>query len=563
MKKYFLFFVLSVLSVLIFTSKSYSQVELVSPTHPVYNYLERMMTMKIIPDYNPANVPISRESVSNFLKIIKDNTNKISLVDKKILKDYETEFEYDMTGAVNKSSSLFKKFKNIFSDDKQKYLYAYTDTNATLFFDGLGSLSQRESRGDSINRHSITLGEAGFRLRGTLYNSVGYYLRASNGQKLKGDSSDVTFARNTDPKLFAQYKFRYEQRNFDTFDGYLRYRANGNWLALTIGRSPVYQGFGFIDRLFLSNNTVAFDYLRLDLGYKAVKYSFMYGGLRGDSLGRTLESKNIATHRLDVKFSDAFKLGFFESVVTANNPFSFTFLNPVSFLTSAELNKSTQSGKENDNNSIIGLDALVIPLRKVAVQGSLLVDDLEFSTLFKSNAKITNKFAYQLGVLWSDAFTLSNLGLAVEYTKLDPFVYTHVSNKTTYTHWELPLGHHLPPNSDEIAVKLNYDITNRVNLNILFQFQRSAKGIVTDSLGRVIINYGGDINNAAGYLTSDPAFLKGNRINRNIITTNLSWQFIRQFYIEFLFVHRIFDNIYQNNKKLTDDYGFATLRIDY
>jgi hypothetical protein len=162
-------------------------VELVSPTHPVYNYLERMMTMKIIPDYNPANVPISRESVSNFLKIIKDNTNKISLVDKKILKDYETEFEYDMTGAVNKSSSLFKKFKNIFSDDKQKYLYAYTDTNATLFFDGLGSLSQRESRGDSINRHSITLGEAGFRLRGTLYNSVGYYLRASNGQKLKGD----------------------------------------------------------------------------------------------------------------------------------------------------------------------------------------------------------------------------------------------------------------------------------------------------------------------------------------------------------------------------------------
>ena len=75
--------------------------------------------------------------------------------------------------------------------------------------------------------NSITLGELGFRVRGTLYNSVGYYLRASNGQKLDGDTDAVTFARKTDPKLFAQYKFEYEQKNFDTFDGYLRYQTDG------------------------------------------------------------------------------------------------------------------------------------------------------------------------------------------------------------------------------------------------------------------------------------------------------------------------------------------------
>ncbi|MDZ4712107.1 MAG: capsule assembly Wzi family protein [bacterium] len=550
------------ITIFLIAGKCYSQAELVPPDNAVYDFLDRMMTMKYIPDYNPANIPVSRESVASFLKQIRDNQNKISSTDKKILKDYETEYEYELNGKLNNSNSLFKNFKGIFSPDKQKYLYTYADSNATLFLDALGSLSQRESRGDSIKRHSITLGELGFRVRGTLFNSVGYYLRASNGQKLKGDSSDITFARNTDPRLFAQYKFRFEQKNFDTFEGYLRFRTTGNWLALTVGRSPVYQGYGFIDRLFLSNNTVAFDYLRLDLGYKAVKYSFMYGSLRGDSVGRSLEAKNISTHRLDVKFSDAFRMGFFESVISANNPFSFTFLNPINFLTSAELNKSSQAGQNNDNNSLIGLDAMIIPARKIAVQGSLLVDDLEFSTLFKKNAKITNKFGYQLGVLWSDAFTIPNLELRAEYTKLDPFIYTHVSNKTTYTHWELPLGHHLPPNSDEIAVKLNFDVTNRININLLYQHQRSANGIVTDSLGRVIVNYGGNINIATGYLTSDPEFLKGNRVNRDIITANFSWQFIRQFYIEFLFVHRVFDNI-SLAKKLTDDYGFATLRIDY
>ena len=545
-----------------FLNKSYSQVELVPPDNHVYNYLQRMLVMNIITDYNPANIPVSRETVSEYLKIIESKQDRISSTDRKLLNDFSTEFEYDLKGSVKKSASLFKEVKNIFSDDRQKNLYSYNDSNATLFLDALGSVSQRGSDGDSIGKNSILLGELGFRVRGTLFNSVGYYLRATNGQKLSGDTDDVNFARYTDPKLYAQYKFQYERRNFDTFDGYLRYRTNKNWLALTVGRNPVYQGFGFIDRLFLSNNTVPFDFLKLDLAYKAVSYSFLYGSLRGDSLGIPLDAKNLSTHRLDVRFSDAFRMGFFESVSIANSPFSFTFLNPVSFLTSAELNKASQSGDNNVNNSIIGIDMMVIPLKNLAVQGSFLVDDLEFSTLFKSNAQITNKFAYQIGLMWANVFSIPNLDLKTEYTHLDPFVYSHVSNKTNYTNWGLPLGHHLEPNSDEAALKLDYNITNRVNINLLYQHQRSANGIVTDSLGRVIVNYGGNINNATGYSYSDPAFLKGNRIDRDIITANLSWQFIRQFFIEVKFVQRFINNIYQN-KKFNDKYFFATLRIDY
>ncbi len=555
--RYLLVFVLLLVSI-----KASSQVELVPVGSPVYDYFSRMKNLEIIPDYNPGIIPISRETTAGFLKTIESNSRKLSSVDKKLLSDFLVEFSYDISGNLDKRASLFKTTKHIFSDDKQKDLYGYADSNATLFFDGLGSFSQRESRGDSIGRHSISLGELGFRVRGTLYNSVGYYLRASNGQKLSGDSGDVTFARNTDPKLFAQYKFQYEQNNFDTFDGYLRFRTQGNWLSLMAGRNPVYMGFGFTDRLFLSNNTAAFDYLRLDLAYKAVAYTFIYGSLRGDSLGREIDAKNIATHRLDVMFSNSFRMGFFESVISANTPFSFTFLNPISFLTSAELNKSSQAGANNDNNSIMGFDMLVNPVKSLAFQGSLLIDDLDFSTLFEDNSSITNKFAWQLGAVWDNAFTLPNLRFTTEYTKLDPFVYSHVSNETEYTHWDLPLGHHLQPNSDEIAFGLEYDITNRINLSLLYQHQRSANGIVTDSLGRVVVNYGGDINNASGYSQSDPEFLKGNRIDRDIITANFSWQFLRQFYIDIYYVHRMINNIYQN-KKFNDDYGFLTLSIDY
>ncbi|MFZ1459851.1 MAG: hypothetical protein WAU38_03550, partial [Ignavibacteria bacterium] len=53
-----------------FLNKSYSQVELVPPDNPVYNYLQRMLVMNVITDYNPANIPVSRETVSAYLKII-------------------------------------------------------------------------------------------------------------------------------------------------------------------------------------------------------------------------------------------------------------------------------------------------------------------------------------------------------------------------------------------------------------------------------------------------------------------------------------------------------------
>ncbi|MFZ1320744.1 MAG: capsule assembly Wzi family protein [Ignavibacteria bacterium] len=559
MKKLFL---IVTFFILILGKNSDAQVEYVQVNSPVYHFLERMLTMKVITGYNPAVIPISRGAVADYLKVIIENTNKISSTDKKILADFKVEFQYELTGELKRSTSFFNNTDHFLSDDYQKYLYSYSDSNATLFLDGLASLSGRGSKGDSIGRNSIGLGELGFRVRGTLYDKVAYYLRASNGQKLWGDSSDVTFARNTDPKLYAQYKFQYEQKNFDTFDGYLRYQTAENWLALTVGRNPVYQGFGFIDRLYLSHNTVPFDFLKLDLAYKAVTYSFLYGSIRGDSLGTPLDAKNIATHRLDVSFGNNFRMGLFESVIISNSPFSFTFLNPISFLTSAELSKASQTGDNNANNSILGLDAFVMPVKNLAFQGSFLVDDLEFSTLFKDNAQVTNKFAWQLGGLWSNAFTLPNLDMRIEYTLLEPYVYSHVSNKSTYTNWDLPLGHHLEPNSDEIAVRFNYDFTNRINLNLMYQFQRSANGIVTDSAGRVLVNYGGNRNNATGYSYSDPEFLKGNRINRSIITANFTWEFLRQFYIEFNYVHRAIDNIYQS-VKFNDDYGFATIRIDY
>lgn len=545
---------------------AYAQVELVDVSNPVYDFLKRMQLMKIIPDYNSSNIPISRGEVGKYLIAIIEKSDKITSTDKKLLIDYEIEFEYDMFAKTSEQISVFSKkgLQNIFNDNKQKHLYFSTDSNKTFFGDFDGFLSQRGSEGDSIGDNSILLGELGFNLRGTFYNSVAYSVNLGYGNFANANDSEIIFAIESDPKINGSNNYFFEKRNFNSFEAYLRYQTKSNWLALTFGKTPVNFGFGYIDKLFLSNNTLPFEFGKLDINYKAVSYSFMYGSLQGDSIGiyptyseRELSSKNIATHNLTITFSDAFKFGLWESVIISGQPFSFTYFNPISFLTSADLS----IGKEqtSENNSLLGMDMEIIPVKNLSLQSSFLIDDLTFGTLGKNDSLNENKFAWQIGAIWTNKF---NINLTMEFTHLDPFVYSHRSNKSTYTNYSKSLGHALPPNSDEIAAEISYDITNRLNINFLYQHQRSGEGIIIDTNGILIANYGGNINFGTGdaYLRTN-GFLDGIRINRDIFTVNIIWEPLKQYYLEGNFQYRNINNLTENLTS-NDTYYFATFKAD-
>lgn len=519
----------------------------------------------IIPGYDPTELPLSKDNISKFLGEIRNQQNKISSTDKSILKKYIVEYNIDSKDENEVSFFSKPSLKNIFDDEKQKYLYAYKDSTVKFYLDGIGNLTERISRGDSLgNRKSLT-GELGFRIKVNYNGLVAAYLRVTNGDQLAGDLDDFDFVRRTNPAINATGSVSdFGRTFFDTYEGYLRYQAKTNWIAVAVGRYGLSQGTGFIDNLFLSRYGIPFDFVKLNLNSNIFNYTFLYGSLRGDSLGKKLDSKNIATHRLDVHFSNKFKVGIFESVITSNSPFSFTFFNPVSFLTTAEYNKASQGPNQDINNTLLGFDALLLPIRKLSLQGSFLIDDLKFSTLFTPDAKKINKFAYQIGAFWSDAFTIPNLDAKLEYTKLDPFVYTHSSNKSSYTNWGYSLGVELPPNSDEIAAQLDYSVSSRLRFGFDFKFQRSGDGNILDSAGKIVGTYGGDINRSNGYneTTITPVFLQGNRKNRTILGFNLQFEPVKQYYINFNYTGKIFDNIFEN-RTLKDNYFTFGVRVDY
>lgn len=545
---------------LIVTVSIFSQVELVPVSHKVYPFLQRMELKGLIENYNSGNLPLSRKEVATFLSALSENESSLDRSEKRILDDLLVEFNFDINGKLDKSYSFLKDFNfgKIFDDDKYKYLYAYADSTGSIFFDGMGDLSYRNYDAQSYPKTKIGLGEIGIRFRGTVYNNIGFYLRMSNGQQISGDAYARSVAASLDPKLHSALKFLGE-KYFDTFEGYMRFVSNNGALAFTLGREKFQIGTGFIDKLFLSGNAAPFDFGRIDLKYKWMHYSFFYGNLRGDSLGVPITSKNIVAHRLDFNFSENFKLGFYESVIITNRPLSFTYLNPVSFLTSADFSAEPK----DQSNSLLGVDMQFVPAKDIALQFSFLVDDLNFKTLYNKDASSDdNKFGYQAGIMFIDPFRISDLSASFEYTRLDPFVYSHRSNMSTYTHWGISLGHALPPNSDEIAALLSYNLTGRTNINLKYQHQRSGTGIILDSKGNLIRNYGGDVNRGDGDGKYYNQFLMGNRVDRDIFTLSMRIEPIRQYFVDLSYSLQSLDMKYIS-KKYSDSYFYFTVSTDF
>jgi hypothetical protein len=318
-------------------------------------------------------------------------------------------------------------------------------------------------------------------------------------------------------------------------------------IALTAGSVSFSFGTGLFANLFLSNqNSAPVDFLKLDLKYKKLRYSFFHGSIVGnDSTGAQLSSKYLVFHRFEIGpvFNNVFKIGFNEMLIYSNIPINFAFLNPISFLTSADLN--TELPGKNSNNALLGIDMQLYPVKNLTFQASLLVDDLNFETISDTSKKSNdNKFAFQAGFNWQNAFTLPNLSFAYEYTRIDPYVYTHREINNSYSHWGLPLGHSLNPNSDEHAFKLAYNFGSRLYLAVIYKKQRSGMNL-TDSLGNVILNVGADIlNGRESGLKNE--FLDGLRIDRNIVQAELTWQPIRQYFFTIRYTMRGFDYTSQN-----------------
>lgn len=554
---------LSLISLLfILNFYSYSQVENVPLTHPVYKFLKEMKVKNVL-SYISEDVPnLSRFQIKEYLQTVESNINNLSIVEKQFLMRYKAEF-YEPIDSINTTYFFHprKNFGSSLSDvfsDKAKYIYAYAEDEANVFIEPLGQYYYGQLFEPYVN--NAHLFDIGFRLRGTFFKHLGYQMSVIKG----GAAGSNEVAEIIEPRILQSFKWLEAGENIGNYEfteGYLKYStqpAEGMNLSMQVGREYKTVGYGYGSKLVLSGDGPPLDYIGFDFNYGILSFSSIHGSTVGD-FSYNMEdryTKYWAFNRLKLSLENLFDIGIGENIVYSGRGFEFGYASPLAFYKFIEV-----SLQDRDNaNLYFDLQTNFIP--NLEVQATFFLDENILSNLQNLDS-YKNKTAYQLGAFWYEAFTLNNLSLIFEYTKIRPYVYSHIIYENTYSAWGTNLGHFIGPNSDEIFSRLSYSLTDWIRFSLDYHFIRRGENIY-DENGDLLKNVGGDLNISHGQNPENEQaiFLDGIRLNNNIFEVGIRIEPIRQFVFNFIYNYNIEKN-FNSEETITQSYGLFKFQLGY
>ncbi len=504
------------LTFLLFTPV-WGQVENVPVSNQVYEFLDRLGVRGILPLYSNTMIPISRREVASFLVSADQKRGELSPAEIDFLDKFKREFAREIDPVHEDDAVIFRDgFKDIFSN-KQKYLYEYADSNATAYVEFLGSAEYRHVNGDTYGSTHAAFETHGGRIRGTIKDKIGYFLQATDGT-LYGDK---TFALS-DPHLRGNVKFNnLNSPYFDFTEAYLK--ADFGIVNLQFGREYNQIGTGYSDRLLLSANAPAFDLLKLDARYKSLRFVYLHGSIVGDSVPfpglvqsePSNSQKYLAMHRLQFSGFDRLNLGVSEMIIYQRYSPELAYLNPVIFF------KSVEHSLRDRDNAFLNFDVEIFPYPGYKFYGTWLIDDMDFSKL--GTGWWGNEFGWQGGLYATDLAGLTDVDGVVEYTRIEPYVYSNRTSGNDYTNDNIGLGPLLGPNSDEWFFQVGYRPTSSLRAWLGYSIVRHGDNVVAN--GQVVDNVGGSVVQGHRDTDSDIArFLAGNRTLRDALQIRASYE---------------------------------------
>ncbi|WP_241774888.1 energy transducer TonB [Flavobacterium sp. Leaf82] len=311
--------------------------------------------------------------------------------------------------------------------------YTYVNTRALNFRGGLGK---------NLN-FTTTVFESQGRFAG-YFNDYAETLKPSGGNPAIIPGMGIAKRFKTDAYDFplAEANITYVPSKF--FDFQLGY-----------GRNFIGDGYR---SLLESDGASPYPYFKINTTFWKIKYTNTYMWLkdvRPDvTLERTYATKFMANHYLSWNVSNKLNLGFFESVVwtdTNNRGFDINFVNPIIFYRSVEFSSSSKSG-----NALLGMSGKYKWNNNVNLYAQFLLDEFSIGDMAGGENSWKNKFGYQLGAKYFNAFKVKDLLLQLEYNHVRPYVYSHSAIITNYGHNNQSIGHQWGGNFEELVAIARY-----------------------------------------------------------------------------------------------------------
>ncbi|RSK39792.1 gliding motility protein RemB [Mangrovimonas spongiae] len=312
----------------------------------------------------------------------------------------------------------------------------------------------------------------------------------------------------------------FKDRGFDypVAEAYVSY-SPAKFFNVQLGHGKNFIGDGYRS-LFTSDVVSPSTYFKLNTNFWKIKYTNTWMWLRDvrpevrDDDGAYL-SKYMATHFLSWNATKRLNIGFFESVIwakTENRSFDINYINPIIFYRAIEFETGQDAG-----NAILGMSAKYKISDKVNVYGQFVLDEFSTSDVTGGEKSWKNKYGYQLGVKYYDAFKLKNLYLQAEYNRIRPYTYSHNTIALNYGHANQSMAHLWGANLSEVVLIGHYHYKRWfANAKVIF----GERGLDFND-GSDNYSYGGDIFQSYDDRPSDTGIVVGQGNKATSLFANL------------------------------------------
>ncbi|MEP0862346.1 MAG: hypothetical protein HRF52_13000 [Ignavibacterium sp.] len=518
---------IKVFFILTFYSVTFSQVVYEPLGSDVYSFLSRLSQKGII-ELDDQIRPLSRKYIAEKLSLLKQDTNKLTLLEVDELNFYLTDFGRELD-LLNNTRVDKEKISSISKDSFGRYrLFSYRDN---LFSFNLSPIIGAEI-GSRDNERLIHIWN-GISFYGYLSDNIGFNFRFIDNTE-KGNKIDKwrTFTPETgfhvrnDQTIFGFPPDKIEYSEVNTNIG-----VDWSWGKFSVGKDFMEWGYGESGLLVLSQKAPSFPFIRLDVNpVDWFSFNYFHGFLSSDVVDSNatyfhqtngerivFREKYIASHTLSIKPNNGLTLSLGESIVYSDK-FEFSYLFPLIFFRVNDHHLSRQINEAGSNSQFFFSVSSRNHLKNTHLYGSLFIDELTITNIFDKE-KQRNQFGFSLGTAVTD-LPFENLTFTLEYTRIYPFVYEHYIQTTTYQNASYNLGHWMGSNGDLIYGSINYRFLRGLQATLWAQYIRK-----------------GDKGNAyLQYQTQpQPPFLFGLRKNYTYFGGFIKYEIIHELFAKFNF----------------------------
>jgi len=436
--------------------------------NPSYEFIERMETKGIIKGVRDGTRPLSRIKVAELLMQIEDSQNRYKLTEVEVrqLEWLKREFRYELEAL---GASVVQE------EDPHHgrwHLFAGGEgVGNQLWLDPVVRFSWDTRGGKTVYRRSW-----GGKIYGYLDDTIGFYLYTRDtsewgkGIRHVGEKWREAWEKELkDPlrggfseKGIGHIGYYGDRIDHDEVDAAISIALP--WFKLEFGKGSNVWGPGYHGQIALSDWAPSYGQVKLSASYGSLLdftyiHAWLHSGLvdtlrsyqTPEGFRRTLYRRRyLAGHRLEFTPLRGLDIGLSETVIYGDRGPEVLYLIPVMFFWSAQHYlgdpDNLQMSGDIDVNLIDGLRFYV----------SLFVDEIYISKIFSRRGH-HNWIGVQGGVhLVPLTGYLKDLDLRLEYTRINPFVYSHKFPINNFESYGYILGHQIGSNADEIYARVNY-----------------------------------------------------------------------------------------------------------